>query len=84
MAIDVKEFQQLKANVARLQREADKAEGAYAEQMNRLKTEFDCKTIEDACALLSDLETKLEKAKQKFRKMKDKFDKDWGKVLEDL
>lgn len=84
MAIDVREFQQLKANVARLQREADKAEGAHAEHMNRLRTEFSCDTIEDACALLSDLESKLGKAEQKFKKMKDKFDKDWGKVLEDL
>ena len=84
MAIDVKEFQQLKAHVARLQREADKAEGAYAEQMNRLKTEFQCDTLEEAEAELKDMGDKLEVAERKFKKMKDKFDKDWGKVLEDL
>ncbi len=81
MAIDLKEFQQLKSNVERLQREADKAEGAYAEQMRRLKDEYDCETIEQAEKLQAKLEKELEVAEQKYQKAADKFEKDWGDVL---
>ena len=45
MTISVREYEQLKAKVEKLQREADKAEGVHAEQMRRLRQDFNCKTL---------------------------------------
>jgi len=84
MTISVREYEQLKAKVEKLQREADKAEGVHAEQMRRLRQDFNCKTLEDAVAKQNDLEKKLQAEEKKLQKMTDKFEKDWGSVLEEL
>lgn len=81
MAIDVKEFQRLKDKVTRLQREADKAAGAYDEQMRRLKDEYGCKTIEAAAEMLVELEQEATVAEKVFNKAAEKFEKEWGDVL---
>jgi len=80
--IDVKEFQRLQDKVARLQREADKAEGALAEQMKRLKTEHGCESIEQAEKLLAELTEEQEAAEKQFSKASAKFEKRWKEELE--
>jgi hypothetical protein len=84
MAIDLKEFQQLKNNVARLQRESAKAAGALEEQMKRLKTEFGCDTMEGAQKLLKKLDAEVTTAERQYQTSMAKFQKDWSAVLEDL
>lgn len=81
MPVDLQEFQQLKDDVDRLRREADKAAGAYDEQMKRLKSEFDCDSIEQAEKMLADLEKQEAKAVKAYERSKASFDEQWGEVL---
>jgi len=79
--IDVKEFERLRSDVSRLQREADKAAGAHAEQMKQLKKEFGCETLEDAERLLRKLEREAAKAEAKYVDALDRFRSKWNKEL---
>lgn len=81
MTIDLKEFQRLTEEVGRLQREADKAAGAYDEQMRRLKDEFDCDSIAEAKELLTELESEVTTAEKAYGKAVKKFEKEWADVL---
>ena len=81
MAIDLKDFHRLKSNVDRLQREADKAAGVYAEQMRRLKQEHGCSTIEEAEKLLAKITKEHKAAEKKFEKLAIEFEDRWGDVL---
>ena len=80
--IDLKEFQRLQDKVARLQREADKAEGALAEQMKRLKDDHGCESVEQAEKLLATLEKEQIAAEKQFTKAADKFEQRWKEELD--
>ena len=80
--IDLKEFQRLQDKVARLQREADKAEGALAEQMRRLKDGHGCESIEQAEQLLGELEEEQVAADKQFAKAAETFERRWKEELE--
>jgi predicted transcriptional regulator len=82
MTIDLKEFQQLKSDISRLRREADKAAGALSEQMKRLKEEYGCGTIKEAEALLKKLNVQADECEAKFRKLLKKFEDNWADILE--
>ena len=80
--IDLKEFQRLKNKVTELQRDADKAEGALAEQMKRLKDEYGCESLERAEGLLAELTEEQEAAEKQYAKASTKFEKRWGEELD--
>jgi predicted nucleic acid-binding Zn-ribbon protein len=81
MTIDINEFNHLRQKVQKLQRDADKAEGALNEQLKHLKEEFDCDSIEEAEAYLVELEKKVAAAEKIYRKELKEFRKQWGDKL---
>ena len=82
--MDTREFQKLKADMERIQREADRADGAYKEQQSRMKDEFDVKTVKEAEAMMRKLDAEYKKADAAFRKAASTFENKWFEVLEDL
>jgi hypothetical protein len=81
MTVDLKQFQRLKAKVEDLRRRGDRAEGALAQLTERLKTEFDCGSVEAAEELRVDLEKRLGRAERKFARKMREFEDEWGDVL---
>jgi len=79
--ITPQEYEQLKSKVEKLQREANKAEGALQQLMTRLKEEFDCSTIEQAEELQAKLQKQTEKAEQEFEEAYNLFKEEWGSKL---
>lgn len=82
MTVGLKEYEQLKSTATRLQREADKAEGAHAEQLKQLQDKYDCKTVKEAEALLKTLTKQVDESESKFKKLLNKFEDDWEDILE--
>lgn len=73
----------LKERVNRLQREADKSQGALERILAQLKEEFGCDSLEKAGELLSHLESKERRTRKKFERVLAKFERDWdGKLPE--
>ena len=81
MAIDLKRYERLKTDVDRLQRDADRAEGALAQLMGRLEKEHDCATLQDAETLLKKLQAKEKAAEEKFATALAEFEEEWSDVL---
>lgn len=79
--MDTRRFEQLKERAERYRREADKAEGALTQALARLKEEYGCGSIEEAEALLVDLEQKAKKAEERCVRMLHEFEKKWGDKL---
>lgn len=73
MSISTQEYQQLKRAVDDKQRASDKASGAFESLMKRLKTEFDCDSIDDAKAKLADLRKQEARADKEFNTAFDEF-----------
>ncbi len=78
----LEEFQELKRLVVEKQSEADKAAGALAEILKRLRKEFKCKTLKEAKAKLGELNQTEERIQKKFELKLRKFKKKYGKFLE--
>lgn len=76
-------FQALKDKVDRLQRDANRAEGALEQSLLRLRREHKCPSLEAAKKKLRELEGLLEKAEKDFNKAADDFEAKWAKELED-
>ena len=81
MPIDLDRYKKLKADVDRCQREADRAEGALAQTMERLADEFGCKTLKAAEAKAKKLAAEAEEAEQEFAGKLDEFEEKHGAVL---
>ena len=79
--IDVKRFNELKTRVDKLQRDKDRAEGALAQLMERLKSEHGCGTIEEAEAKLSDLRKKTAAKERVYNQALGEFEQDWSASL---
>lgn len=75
--ITEREFQSLKADHENSRSEAERAEGALSQLMASLKTEFGCKRMEDAEALLKDLEGKKVKAEAQLEKSLQAYQNKW-------
>jgi len=75
-------YQKLKGKADELQREADRAEGALEQLMDKLKDEFDCETLEEAEKLSKKLEKEAKKAEEDFETAIDMFEEKWGDVLD--
>jgi len=82
MTIGLREYEKLKDTATRLQREADKAEGAHAEQLKQLQDKYDCSTVKEAEQLLKTLTVQVNASEAKFKKLLNKFEDDWSDILE--
>jgi len=83
MPIDLKRYQVLKSKVDDLQRDADRAEGALTQLMERLKTEHDCDTLEQAEKKVAKLKKALAAAEQQYESDLEEFETDWEHVLKE-
>lgn len=82
MAVNVKRYQQLKADVDRLQRQRDQAEGALGVVMKSLEDGFGCKTLKEAERLAAKLKREADEAEREFDESLAAFEEKWGDVLE--
>ena len=80
--IDLKRWEQLKAQVSKLRREADMAEGALRQLTARLETEFGCKTLAEAEEKLKRLERESDEANKQFSEALADFEAEWKDKLE--
>ncbi len=82
MTISVEKYNRLKTTVDRLQREHDRAEGALAQQMERLESDFGCKTLKAAEAKAKKLEAEAAGAEREYGEALSEFEEKWSNVLE--
>lgn len=80
--MDLKTYQKVKENVEELQRRHDRAEGALQQLSQRLKTEFDCDTIEEAEAKLNRLEFEAKEASDELDRAFESFKQEWSDALD--
>ena len=81
MTVDLQEFNKLKSQVERLQRTADKAQGALEQAMEILKEEFGCDSVEEAKDLAEKYRKEARVLKEKFEEAETEFTEKWGEVL---
>ena len=81
MTITIEEFNRLKSQVEKLQRKADKAEGALEQTMALLNTEFNCDSIEEAQEKAEEYSKEADKLKAKFEESHEAFNDKWEDVL---
>jgi len=79
--VSQEEFDALKKKVERCQREADRAQGAYEQQMKKLEEDFGCKSIEEAEEKLSEIHAQLKEAELTFESEFNAFNEKWGDLL---
>lgn len=83
MVISVEEYQQLKKRAEKARADADRAQGALEQQLQKLENEFDCRTIEEAEELLGKLQKEEQEAEQSYQKELEVFEEKWGEQLDD-
>ncbi len=71
------QFRRLKREVEVAKSEADRAQGALEQLMQRLKSEYGCDTLKQAKQKLTELQQELEKAKKEFEKEMAAYERDW-------
>ena len=74
----LKEYTKLKKEVEESQQEADRAEGALAEIMKRLKKEFDCPTLTKAKKKLKQLQKQAEELDIEYNEAVILYKEKWG------
>jgi len=82
MTVDLRRYEQLKQKVDQYQREADRAAGALAQLLERLKEEFGCDSIEEAEKLARKLKKERDKTEKEFAEALEEFETEWGGELE--
>lgn len=73
------EFEKLKRQVEDAKAEADRAQGAYDQLMERLKKEFNCNTLDEAKTLLVKIQRRREEAGKAFQTKMDDYKRKWKK-----
>ena len=81
MAIDLDRFEELKSKVESLRRDRDRAEGALAQTMVRLKKEYGCRTLKEAKQLLTKTRKEAVEAEKSFKDELSDFNERWGDRL---
>lgn len=76
-------YQRLKDRLDEMTRERDRAAGALAEQVKRLKDEFGCASLKEAKALLNKWKYEAEVAGKAYRKAAAEFERKWKERLGD-
>jgi len=79
--IDLKRYETLKTNVDRIQREHDRAEGALAQLVGRLKAEHGCDSLEEAEDQLVVLERKAKANEERYNNALCEFEEEWGEQI---
>jgi len=77
----IKKYQELQSKVERAQGNADKAEGALSQVMERLQNEFNCSSLKQAQKKLNEMIQEEEEAKEEFETAVEEFDEEWGDKL---
>ena len=83
MSTALERFNKIKDQTERLQREADRATGAFDQLLGRLKSEFDCETIEEAEEKLTDMNQRLKTTEREFNEKLTEFETKHADVLGD-
>lgn len=73
----------VRRKVERLQQRSDQAKGALRHLMARLKEEFGCSTVQEAKAMLVELQAEEQAASEAYVRQYRKFKAKWKTVLED-
>ncbi len=69
------DYERLKREHARDQKELDRIDGAMEQVMDEIKERFGCQTIEEAKTMLADLSRKRAKWTDKYLKARDAYSK---------
>lgn len=83
MAIDEKQFKQLRQRADAARKARDRAEGQLESAMERLQDEFGCDTIEKAEKLARTLKKEAATAEAKYDEAVAAFEESWEAQLED-
>lgn len=79
--IDLKRFERLKRAVDNAKSEADRAEGAFEQQIKKMKDDFDCDSLEKAEKKAEALDKKASKAEKLYEKALKEFEEEWPDIL---
>lgn len=79
--ISVAEYAELKKAVEDAKTKSDRAEGAFSQALSELKKDFGVAGVEEAKALLSELEEREKRLEAKLQKELAKFEEEFGDVL---
>ena len=82
--INLKEYEQLREQIASLQRQQAKAEGALEGLLARLTTEHGCRTIGEAQRHEERLQREATQAEQAYQEALVAFREQWGPTLEGI
>ena len=84
MAITLEQYQQLKHKADEAQREADRLQGSLENMKSRIKSEFNCTTIEEAKILLDKMKQEERNTTEQFQRELELFKGRWPQLqLED-
>jgi len=75
--ITEEQYRKLKTEVEAAKSEADRAEGALGQLLQRLEEEFKCGNLKEAKALLTTLNSKQAKAEAAFEKSMEEYEERW-------
>ena len=81
--ITLDDLDRLKAEVERRRQEKSRAEGALAEILKRLKSEFGVSSLKEAKTLLQKLDADKQKLEAEFAEAKEVFEKEFGNKLQE-
>lgn len=81
--MELKDLTELKSKVERIRRDADRAQGAYDQAKARLKSEYDCDSLEEAQAQLKKLEKQGQEARETFDADLAAFEEKWRGKLDE-
>ena len=79
--ISPKQYQELKTKIDGFQSKISRLQGQQEEIKRTLATEFEVTTIEEAKALLTDIQTKYERAVQRFETSYEQFNDKYAHIL---
>jgi hypothetical protein len=81
MPIDLIEYNRLKRRAEELRSQADKAQGGLEQHMRKLKTEFNCDSVEQAEKILEELKSEQNELETSYTKALAEFKKKWKDQL---
>ena len=79
--IDLDAYARLRKRCEKAKDEVSRAEGALDQHMVSLKKDFDCETLEEAEALVEQLETEKNEASVKCEEAMAEFQEKWGEKI---
>ncbi len=77
----LKDYIELKKKLEQYGRTADRAAGVLEQVLKKLKTDFNCSSLNEAIKKAKLLKKQKQKAKNVFINAKEEFEKKWGNKL---